>query len=109
SIAGGASYHERVGLCVRSRPQHRDLQLPEPAVMRKTAAGPRPKHDRLGFIKARLRLVMVDAKTLVVVNVVGAAATEPNDEPPFEDIVEQRHLLGEPDRMVQRGLEHGEA
>ena len=60
-------------------------------------------------VKARLRLVMVDAEPLVVVDVVGAAAAEPDDEPPFEHIVEQRHLLGEPDRMVQRGLQNREA
>jgi len=61
--------------------------------MREFAAGPRPEHDCLGFIEARLRLVMVDAEALVVVNVIGAAAAEPDDEAPFRQIVEQRHLL----------------
>src|SRR5437588_47276 len=87
-VARGPAYHDRVRFGVGPRPQHRDLQLPEPAVMREFAAGPRLKHDRLGFIEARLRLVMVDAEALVIIDVIGAAAAEPDDEPPFRQIVE---------------------
>lgn len=72
--------------------------------MGEPAPRPRPEHDRLGFIKTRLGLVMIDAEALVVVNVIGAAAAEPDDEPAFHQIVEERHLLREPDWMVERRL-----
>ena len=52
---------------------------------------------------------MVDAETLVVVDVVRAAAAEPDDEPAFRQIVDDGELLGEADRVMQRGLQHGEA
>jgi len=38
---------------------------------------------------------MVDAEALIVVDVVGAAATEPDDEPALGDVVEDGDLLGE--------------
>ena len=52
---------------------------------------------------------MVDAKALVVIDVVGGAAAEPDDQPPLGDMVEHRELLGEAHRMMQRGLHHGKA
>ena len=77
--------------------------------MDECAAGPCLDHDRLDLVEPRLRLVMVDAEALVIVNVVRAAAAEPDDQPAFEQVIEQRHLFGEPDRMMQRGLDDGEA
>ena len=40
-------------------------------MMLEFALGPRPDHDLLGFVETRLSLVMVDAKALIVIDVVG--------------------------------------
>ena len=39
----------------------------------------------LGFLEPRLRLGMIDAVTLVVVDVVGRPATQPDDQPALAD------------------------
>jgi len=71
--------------------------------------GPRLDDDVLGLVEAGLRLVMVDAEALVIIDVVGAAAAEPDDEPPLRQMVDDCELLGEADRVVQRGLQDREA
>ena len=43
----------------------------------------------------------------VIVDVVGRASAEPDDEPSLGDVVEHRDLLGGTDRVVQRHLQHG--
>ena len=47
---------------------------------------------------------MIDAEALVIIDVVGGAAAEPDDEPALGDVVEHRQLLGEADRVMQRHL-----
>src|SRR6266851_2963240 len=42
---------------------------------------------------------MVDAETLIVVNVKGRAAAEPDDQAALGDVVEDRQLPGEADRV----------
>ena len=71
--------------------------------------GPGPDHDLLGLVEPRLGFVMVDAKALVIIDVVGRAAAEPDDQSPLGEVVDDRDLLGEADRMVQRHLQYREA
>ena len=73
------------------------------------ALGPCLGEDVLGFVQARLCLVMIDAEALIIVDVVGAAAAEPDDEPALGQIVENGDLLGQPDRVMQRGLQDRKA
>src|SRR5438477_10950836 len=94
---------------IGARAQDRHIQLPEIAVMSERTFGPGPNDDRLGLVEAGLRLVVVDAETLIIVDVVGAAAAETDDELPLGQIVEDRKLLGQADRVMQRGLQDGEA
>ncbi len=77
--------------------------------MAEACLGPGPDQDLLGLVEARLRLMVVDAKALIIIDVVGGAAAEADDEPALEDVVEHRQLLGEPDRVVQRHLQDREA
>ncbi len=44
------------------------------------------EHDRLGLLKPSLRLGVIDAVTLVVVDIVGRAATKPDDQPALADM-----------------------
>ena len=62
--------------------------------MRELAIRPGAAHDPFGLVEPRLRFVVVDAETLVVVDVVGAAAAEPDDQSALQQVVEQRNLLG---------------
>ena len=101
--------NRRMRLGVGARPQYRHVQIPEPALVLECAAFESAGHDRLGLVEARLRLVVVDAETLIVVDVVGAAAAQPDDQPTLGQVVEHRDLLGEAHRVVQRGLDHREA
>ena len=78
--------------------------MPEPAMVVERLAGPRGDQNLLRLLQALLRLVMVDAEALVIVDVVRGAAAETDDEPPFGDVVEERQLLCEADRMMQRRL-----
>ena len=72
-------------------------------------AAPCLEHDGLGLLEARLRLGVVEPVALIVVDVVGGAASQPDDQPSFADVVDQRQLLGHADRMMQRHLRHREA
>ena len=47
---------------------------------------------------------MVDAESLVIVNIVGGAAAKTDNEAPLGDVVEDSQLFGKADRMMQRGL-----
>ena len=78
-------------------------------MMLELLAAPGLEHDRLGLLEARLRLGVVEAVALVVVDVVGGAAAQPDDQPALADVVDQRELLGHADRMMQRHLRHREA
>src|SRR6185437_10246161 len=108
-IGRGAADDDRVRPRVRRRPQHRHLQLPEPALMGELAAGPGLEHDRLGLLEAVLGLAVVETEALVVVYVERAAAAEPDDQLALQHLVEEGDLLGETDRVVQRGLHDREA
>ena len=72
-------------------------------------AAPGLEHDRLGFLEASLRLGVVKTVTLIVVDVVGGTASQPDDQPTLADVVDQRELFSHPDRMMQRHLRHREA
>ena len=52
---------------------------------------------------------VIDAVALIVVNVVGGAAAQSDDQPALADVIDQRELLGHADRMMQRHLRHREA
>jgi len=56
-----------------------------------------------------MRLRGVNPITLVFVDVVCGAAAQTDDQPAAAERVQQRDLLGEADRMMQRDLRHGEA
>ena len=75
----------------------------------KGLAAPRLADDRLGLVEPPLRLPVGNAETLVIVYVIGSAAAEPDDKPSFTEVTDQRELLGEADRMMQRGLDDGKA
>src|SRR5262249_34347007 len=90
---------------IGARPQHGNAQVPEPAAMLDLLAGPRLADDLLGLLEARLRLLGVEPEALVLVDVVEGATVEADDEASFAEVVEQRKLLGEAHRMMQRGLD----
>ena len=108
-LARGGADQRRVGFGVRARPQHRDMQVPIPAMVLEGPLGPGGHKDVLCLLQPRLGLVVVDAKTLIVVNVVGRAAAEADNQTALGDVVEDRQLLGQADRMVQCGLHDGKA
>ena len=58
----------------------------------------------VGLDQAIVRLVRIDAVALVVVDVVRGAPPEADEQPPSADVVDQRHLLGHADRMMERHL-----
>src|SRR5262249_17281067 len=91
------------------RPQDRHFQMPEAAAMLEALFRPGSEHDPFRLLEACLRLLMVEPVALVVVNIEGGAAAETNDEPPLAHMVDERELLGEADRVVERGLEDGVA
>ena len=72
--------------------------------MDELTAGPRPYQNLFRLFQALLRLVVINTETLVIINVVGRAAAEPDNEAPLGDVVEDRQLLGEADRVMQRRL-----
>src|SRR5271166_6705684 len=90
-------------------PQHRHLEVPEPAVMLELFAAPGLEHDRLGLLEARLSLGVVEAVALIIVDVIRGAAPQSDDQPSLADMVDQRELLGHADRMMQRHLGDREA
>ena len=96
-------------LCIGPRAQHRQPDVPEVAVMLELSPSPGGEHDGFGLLKARLGLVVVDAVALVVVDVVGGAAAQTDNQPALADIVDKRELLGHADRVVQRHLRDREA
>src|SRR5215218_1567746 len=91
-------------LGVRSRANGRRIQGPEPAAMRKRLSAPGLKQYLFGLVEARLRFVDVDAVTVIFVDVVSGTAPHADDQSTFAEIVDQRHLLGKPDRMHKRHL-----
>jgi hypothetical protein len=68
-----------MGLCIRPRPQHRDIEMPELAMVAEPFAGPRGNQDIFRLLQTLLRLVMVDAEALVIVDVVRRTAAETDD------------------------------
>ncbi len=108
-LGAGTADDERMRLRIRPWPQHRQLERPVFAVMFDRPARPGLQHDRLGLLEALLRLLGRDVVALVVVDVVRRAAAQSRDDPPLGDVVEQRDLLGQADRVVQRDLRDGEA
>src|SRR5271169_6847 len=83
--------------------------MPVPSFVLEVLPGPGLDKDPLGFLQTCLGLVMVDAETLVIVDIVGGAAAETDDEAPLSDIVEDSQLFGKTDRVMQRGLHDGKA
>ena len=78
-------------------------------MMLEVLAGPRLDDDLLGFVEARLSLAMVDPKALVIVDIVGGAAPQPDDQTTFGDVVEDCDLLGQTDRMMKCRLHNRKA
>src|SRR4030095_10209159 len=66
--------------------------------------GPRPYHDLFGLEESFISLLGIDAITLIVVDVESGATAQSDHEPSLADVVDQGHLLGQPDGMVQRHL-----
>ena len=97
------------GIGVGPRAQQGQAQGPELPSVLEVLGGPRLDHDVLGLEQPLVGLARVDAIPLVVVDIVGGAAAEADDQASPADIVDQRHLLGQADRMVQRHLRHREA
>ncbi len=56
-FAGGGADDVRMRQCIRARPQHRQLQVPEAAVMLEFVTAPGGEHDGLGFLEVE-RLVL---------------------------------------------------
>ena len=100
--------HVGMWLGVGRGSQHGQLEVEEPAVMLEFFTFPGFEHDRLGFFEPGLCFGVVNAEPLVVVYVVGGAPAQPDDQPPFAQVVDQRDLLGHADGVVQRHLRHGE-
>jgi hypothetical protein len=90
-------------------PQERQPQVPELAFVLVILGGPRLDHDVFGFDETLVRFRRLDAVALVVVDVVRSAAAKSHHQPALADVVDQRHLLGHADRMVQRHLRDREA
>src|SRR5215472_3532205 len=98
-----------VGLRIRPWPQHRHLEVPVPAFVLEVLLGPGFDKDLLDFLQTRLGFMMVHAEALIIVNIVGGATAETNDQAPLGNVVEDRQLFGKADRMVQRSLHNCEA
>ena len=62
-----------------------------------------------GFLQAFRGLVRVDIVSQVIIDVIGGATAKADDQAAVEQVVEERHLLGEADRVVERHLCDGEA
>src|SRR5215471_6482405 len=67
--------------------------------MTEAFSGPCRNEDPLRLLQPVLRLVMIDAETLIIVNIVRRAAPETDDEPPLRDVVDDRQLLCKADRV----------
>ena len=85
------------------------LQVPELPLVLVVRGRPRLDHDLFGLDQAVVRLLRIDAVALVLVDVERRAAPEPDHDPASADVVDQGHLLGEADRVVQGHLGDGEA
>src|SRR5262249_20943987 len=79
------------------------------ALMLEVLLGPGLAKNLLGFLQTCLGLVMVDAETLIIVNIVRGPAAEADHQAPFCNIVEDCQLLSKADGMMQRGLNDCEA
>ncbi len=104
---GGAD--ERRRRRQRARAQHRDLDVPEPAAMSEFLACPGPGQDRLRLLQPRPSLGGIDAVAPIFVDVVRRAVPEADHQPALAEIVDQRELFGQADRVMERGLRHREA
>ena len=93
----------------RSRAQVRDVEIPVLAVVDHALLGPAVEHDLLDLLETLLRLVGIDLIGGVLVEVHHAAAAQPDDQPALADMVQQRELLGQSQRMIERRLENREA
>ncbi len=96
-------------LVERTRPQHADLEIPVLAGMHDALAVPALQDDLLDLLETLLRAVRVDLVAGIFMGVDQAAAAEADDQPALAEIVDQRDLLGHPQGMVERGLQHREA
>jgi len=67
------------------------------------------KHDRFRFLEPSLRFRVIDAESLVVIDVIGGAAAETHDQPAFRYMVDEGDLFRHADRVVQCHLRDREA
>ena len=95
-------------VCERARAQAGDVEAPVLAVVNHALLGPAFEHDLLDLLETLLRLLGIDLIGDVLVQVHHAAATQSDDEPALAQMIQQGDLLGQPQRMVERGLKDRE-
>jgi hypothetical protein len=82
-LGRGGADNVWVRLRIRHRPERREPQIEERAMMFERFALPGLEHDRFGFFEPRLRLGVIDAEALVIIDVVGGTAAQSDDQPAF--------------------------
>ena len=97
----------RIGLLERLGLRQRLVELEELALERDLVLGPRHLDDLHHLRRDRRALIEIDAPADELVLVDADAGAEL--DPPVRQMVEHRHLLREPQRMVERQLPHHRA
>ena len=104
-----AAPDRRVRPLVDPRPQRGQAHLEELALVRERRLGPRARQDLERLGAALAAVVAAEAVAHELVLVVQAAAAHADVEPAVAQVVEQRQLHREPDRMAERQLDDGKA
>ena len=90
-------------------PEHRNIYIEELALVPVVLCRPSLGKYLLGLDEPALCFGEWDAVAAVFVEVIGSAASDAQYDSPPADVVEEGYLLREPDWVVERHLDGGEA